>query len=232
MTVSVLIPFASEDPWRVDARDYVAAWYEALGYDVIIGGCPDPWRKAVAVAHAARNSTADVFVVADADCLCASTVGVAPAIAAVETGAAWAVPHLMVHRLDQPATEAVYNGTDPAATTSRTQRPYKGFAGGGLVAVSRDVWEQIPLDPRFVGWGGEDSSWAMALTTLAGPPVRYDADLFHLWHPPPERMSRRWGSPSSRTLELRYKRAARSSRRAMADIVAEARAALEPVAVS
>lgn len=227
MTVSVLIPFASDDPWRVDARHYVGGWYEALGYEVVDGTCPDPWRKAVAVAHAARNSTADVFVVADADCLCS---GVAPAITAVETGAAWAVPHLMVHRLDQAATEVVYTGTDPAATTGRTQSPYKGFAGGGIVVIHRDVWDEIPLDPRFEGWGGEDSSWAMALTTLAGPPERFDADLFHLWHPPPDRMSRRWGSPTSRALELRYKRAARANRRAMADIVAEARASLEPVA--
>lgn len=228
MTVSVLIPFASEDPWRVDARNYLAGWWEGLGFEVFEGTCPDPWRKAVAVAHAARCSTADVFVVADADCLCS---GVAPAVEAVELGAAWAVPHLMVHRLDQAATEAVYAGADPAGAAGRTQRPYKGFAGGGIVVVRRDVWETIPMDPRFEGWGGEDSSWAMALSALTGPPVRNDADLWHLFHPPPERMTRRWGSPASRALELRYKRAARASRRAMADIVAEARHALEPVAV-
>jgi hypothetical protein len=230
MSVSVLIPFASEDPWRVDARAYVGGWYDALGYEVIEGTCPDPWRKAVAVAHAVRCSTADVFVVADADCIC----GVAPAIAAVETGAAWAVPHLMVHRLDQAATEAVYAGADPAGTTGRTQRPYKGFAGGGIVVLRRDVWEEVPLDPRFAGWGGEDSSWAMALTTLAGPPARFEADLFHLWHEPPPRMTRRWGSPASRGLEIRYIRAARAgrtSRPTMAAIVSEARVALEGVTV-
>lgn len=228
MTVSVLLPFASDDRWRLDARSYVGGWYDALGFEVIEGTCPDPWRKGVAVAHAARRSTADVFVVADADCLCG---GVAPAIAAVENGAAWAVPHLMVHRLDQTATEAVYVGAAPAGTIGRTQRPYKGFAGGGIVVLPRDVWEQVPLDPRFVGWGGEDSSWAMALTALVGPPVRFEADLFHLWHEPPTRMTRRWGSPPSRALELRYKRAARANRRAMADVVAEARAAFELVAV-
>lgn len=227
MTVSVLIPFASEDPWRVAARHHVSGWYRALGLDVVDGHCPGPWRKAVAVAHAAQRSAADVFVVADADCLCG---GVAQAIDAAETGAAWAVPHMFVHRLDQAATEDVYAGADPAATSGRTQPPYKGFAGGGIVVVRRDVWEQVPLDPRFAGWGGEDSSWAMALTALVGPPVRYESDLFHLWHPPPERMSRRWGSPASRALEIRYKRAARTSRRAMADLVAEARSALEPVA--
>ena len=158
-----------------------------------------------------------MLVVADADCL----TDIGPAVEAVEAGASWAVPHLMVHRLDQAATEAVYAGADPSATTGRTQRPYKGFAGGGVVAISRVVYGQVPLDPRFEGWGGEDSSWAMALTTLAGPPVRFDADLFHLYHPPPVRMTRRHGSPATRALEIRYKRAARISRRAMADLVAE-----------
>lgn len=218
MTVSVLIPFSSDEPWRIKARDHVAGWYAGHDWEVVEGACEPPWRKAVAVAHAARCSTGDVLVVADADCLC---LGVAPAVDTIVGGAAWAVPHLMVHRLDQAATEAVYAGADPAATTGRTQRPYKGFAGGGIVVIRRDVLEAVPLDPRFEGWGGEDSSWAMALTTLVGPPVRLKADLFHLWHPPPERMTRRWGSPASRALELRYKRAARASRRAMADLVAE-----------
>lgn len=227
MTVSVLIPFASDAPWRVRARDHVAASYRAVGFEVIEGACAGPWRKAVAVADAARRTAADVLVVADADCLCD---GLVEAVDAVEGGAPWAVPHFIVHRLDETATEAVYAGADPAATTGRVQRPYKGFAGGGIVIVRRDVLDAVPLDPRFEGWGGEDSSWAMALTTLVGPPSRLDADLFHLWHEPPERMTRRWGSPATRALELRYKRAARTSRRAMADLVAEARAAFEPVA--
>lgn len=231
MAAAVLVPFSSTEPWRRRARDHIVGWYQTQGYDVVEGACNKPWRKAVAVAEAADRTDADVFVVADADCLCGD--GVAAALAEVEAGAAWAIPHHTVHRLDQAATEAVYAGTAPAATTRRVQHPYKGFAGGGIVVLTRALWEQVPLDPRFEGWGGEDSSWALALTCLAGPPARLGADLYHLWHPPPERMSRRWGSRESRVLEIRYIRAARSGRPApqlMADIVAEARDALEWVA--
>jgi hypothetical protein len=217
MTVAVLVPFTSEEPWRVRARDHVIASYRGQGYDVAEGACPDPWRKAVAVADALGQTDAEMLVVADADCL----TDIGPAVAAVAAGATWAVPHQLVHRLDEAATEAVYAGSDPAATTGRVQRPYVGFAGGGVVVLQRAVYERAPLDPRFAGWGGEDSSWALALTCLAGEPARFDVPLFHLFHPAPARMSRRWGSPSSRALEIRY-RAARGNRRQMVDLLAEA----------
>lgn len=218
MSVAVVVPFTSDEPWRVRARHHVTGWYETHGYEVVEGSCPEPWRKAVAVADAARRTDADILVVADADCLCD---GVDLAVAAVFSGATWAVPHNLVHRLDEAATGAVYDGAAPVATTGRAQRPYVGFAGGGIVAIARAVYDRVPLDPRFEGWGGEDSSWALALTCLAGEPARFAADLFHLWHPPATRMSRRWGTAAGRALEIRY-RLARSNRRQMADLLAEA----------
>lgn len=229
MSAAVLIPFTSDEPWRIRARNHVAGRYEAAGFEVVEGACAGPWRKAVAVADAARRTSADVLVVADADCLCD---GLAGAVEAVEGGAAWAVPHLMVHRLDEAATEAVYAGADPGTTVGRTQRPYKGFAGGGIVVLPRVVYDKVPMDPRFEGWGGEDSSWALALGCLIGKPTRLGHDLHHAWHPPADRMTRRWGSPLSRALEIGYTRAARTGgRAAMAAIIAEARAALEGVTV-
>lgn len=223
MTVAVLMPFASTEPWRVRARDHVTAFYRQLGLEVVQGGCEGLWRKAVAVDQAARHTSADVLVVADADCLCA---GLADAVATVAAGAAWAIPHGLVHRLTEQATLDVYTGTPAAATTGRAQRPYQGFAGGGIVALRRDVWERVPMDPRFCGWGGEDSSWALALTTIVGPAVRFGHDLHHLWHPPAPKQLHRWGNPDSRALEIRYRRAARAGRRAMTDLLAETRVAV------
>lgn len=218
MAVSVIVPFTSDDLWRTRAGRYVISGYRAAGYDVTVGGCDGPWRKAVAVTGAARHATGKVLVVADADCLCG---GVAAAVAAVDAGAAWAMPHELVHRLDQAATEAVYEGADPAATAGRTQRPYRGWPGGGIVVVARAIWDRVPLDRRFDGWGQEDESWALALTTLAGPPARGDAALYHLWHPPQPRLGRRWGSRSSRALYQRY-RAASGDPEAMAALLADA----------
>jgi len=220
MTVSVLIPFSSDEPWRIRARDHVVGWYRSQGYNVVEGGCPGPWRKAVAVAAAAGRSTGEILVVADADCVCG---GVVEAVATVGAGAAWAIPHALVHRLDEAATEAVYGGADPAATVGRTERPYHGFAGGGIVILPRSTYEAIPIDFRFEGWGQEDEAWAMALTSLAGPPARGSADLHHLFHPRPARLSRHIGSAASKQLLGRYLRAAAAGPPAIRALLAETR---------
>jgi hypothetical protein len=227
MTVSVLIPFTSDEPWRVRARDHVVAWYRSQGYDLVEGTCPGPWRKAVAVADATRRSTGEILVVADADCLC---VGVGQAVAAVEGGAAaveggapWGIPHRLVHRLDEAATAAVYDGATAESTGGRAQRPYQGFAGGGIVVLPRSTYLDVPLDPRFEGFGQEDESWALALTTLCGTAWRGTAPLWHLHHPPAPRLSRGVGSPASRQLLGRYVRAARAGRPAMRALLDETR---------
>lgn len=230
MTATVIIPFASDDPWRRRARDHVIEWWNGGGFDVIEGHCDEPWRKAVAVTAALRRATADVLIIADADVMVGDPFAVDDAVAAVAGGAAWAMPHGKVHRLDRAATEDVYDlGTWPGHTAGRAQRPYRGWPGGGIVVVTRETWERIPMDPRFAGWGGEDESWAAALDTLAGPCSRFDAALFHLWHPPQARLSRRWGSREARALTGRY-RAARANPPVMEALVADARTLLQAVA--
>lgn len=230
MSVAVIIPFTSDEPWRVRARDHVARWWSCGGFNTVEGRCDGPWRKAVAVADAAARGDAEILVVADADVVLGDPFAVDDAIAAVRGGAAWAMPHGKVHRLDRAATEDVYDiGTSPGHTAGRTQRPYRGWPGGGIVVVARPTWERIPMDPRFVGWSGEDESWAAALDTLAGPCSRFDAALFHLWHPPQSRLSRRWGSREARVLTGRY-RAARNDPGRMETLVGDARTLLAAVA--
>ncbi|RCV53458.1 glycosyltransferase family protein [Marinitenerispora sediminis] len=181
--------------------------WRALGHHVLVGETQGPWCKARAVAAALPFATGDLLVIADADCW---SPGIDAALEAVRDGAPWAMPHGRVHRLTPDATAQVLAGVAPHPRMPVTQRPYQGWPGGGIVVVRRDVYEQAPLDPRFTGWGGEDESWAHALTTLAGPPWRGRAPLWHLWHPPQDRMSRRWGSPEARELAGRYRKAARS----------------------
>jgi hypothetical protein len=83
-----------------------------------------------------ERSSADVIVLADADVW---TDGIPAAVKAVEDGAAWAVPHQLVRRLDENGGEA--------------ERPYVGIEGGGVVVAPREVILSCPLDVRFVGWG-------------------------------------------------------------------------------
>lgn len=219
MEVSVLVPFAGLDPYRLEALGYITTHYE---WEVVVGACEGPWRKAVAVQDAANRANGDLFVVADADCF---SPGTPEAVQAVIDGAAWAMPHKKVHRLSRKATIDVLGGAMPHRHAPTDQPPYTGTFGGGIVVLTRDTWNRAPLDPRFVGWGQEDDSWAIALNGLAGPCVRLQHPLWHLWHPPQERMSRRIGSAESKALFAAY-HAARNDPVTLARIVKEGRHAM------
>lgn len=204
MTVSVLVPFGGTCEWRQRALDWTRARYEELGWEVVVGrGDADEWRKADAVAEALQRARGDVLVVADADCW---SCDIAAAVELVEQGTPWVVPFMRVYRLNQRATESVYEGEELSHRLSRARPPYRGVMGGGIVVIDRDLYAQLPLDRRFVGWGGEDDSWGWALRTLIGEPTRLNAHLWHLWHPSlaPTRAGD-YGNPDNNALAGRYK---------------------------
>lgn len=168
----------------------------------------------------------DVVVVADADVWCD---GLADAVAEVEQGTPWAVPHHIVHRLSEDATASVFAGAS-WREQPLCQRPYPGLLGGGFVVVPGEVIPSIPPDPRFTGWGlpgQEDECWAMALTALLGEPHRGQADLIHFWHPPQQRWTRRRGSRESWELRKRYREAS-ADPIAMNDLIEEIRVPSPP----
>lgn len=206
MTASVIIPWSTTVSChhRGAALAWTVSRWASTGCEVVVGEHAGPWCKAAAVADGLERAGGDVLVIADADCW---SDGIDQALAAVDAGRPWAIPHGRVYRLTHAATQHVLDGHTPRPGLDLTQAPYQGWPGGGIVVVGRDVYEQVPLDRRFVGWSGEDESWAHALTFLAGPAWRGRAPLWHLWHPPQERMSRRWGSEAAKALAGRYKRA-------------------------
>lgn len=216
----VIIPWAPGCSHRERALGYVLRRWAGAGLPVEIGRlAAGPWCKAAAVNAALHRARGEILVIADADVWCD---GALDAIQSVRDGAPWAVPHRMLYRLSASATDDVLGGRDLAADLPTSEPPYVGFAGGGMVVLPRRTYERVPLDPRFVGWGQEDESWALALTTLAGSPWRGDAPMFHLWHPPQPRASRRFGSKASAALYRNYLRAWRDPG-AMSDLLAAPR---------
>lgn len=105
------------------------------------------------------------------------------------------------------------------------QRAYEGMLGGGVLVTSRDVASEVPLDPRFQGWGQEDESWSLALRTLVGLPQRGGAALVHLAHEEAPRLSRSRGSWDGWELRRRYL-SCLGDPEAMRQLIEEARAAL------
>jgi hypothetical protein len=198
--VDVIVPFAGDCPHRRRALAWTTGRYEAAGLHTIVGyGDEHQWRKATAVADALDRSEAEIVVIADADVWCDGGLGAA--VTAVEQGARWAMPHWNVCRLTEPGTTAFMAGE---RERPEIEEQHTGAAAGGLVVMRRDTYEKVPLDPRFVGWGGEDQSWAYALRTLVGEVTRLRAPLWHLWHPPAPRRSRRRGSEANQALHARY----------------------------
>lgn len=217
--VTVIVPWGGNCPHRRRARDWVRSWYASHFPNwacVIARASADPWCKARAAMPAVEQSRSDTVVLADADVFCPTT---ALALDAVREGAAWAVPHDRVARLDQPSTERLLSGCadDPVYV----ERPYPPMLAGGLLVAQREVLLDVPLDARFTGWGQEDESWGYALTCLHGPPWQGTGELVHLWHPPQERQSRAIGSDEGWQLRRRYRRA-RNDPDAMRQLLQEA----------
>lgn len=201
MDVTVLVPLSGDCPHRQAAWDWVRPRYP---WPVRIGSCQGEWSKSRAIMGAA-GGCGEIIVIADADCW---TDGIFEAVEAVQGGAPWAMGHRKVHRLTETATGQVLDGTDPSTSMPTVEAPYTGVKGGGIVAVRKEVLLDVPWDSRFVGWGGADTSWRAAMTTLHGNPARTDDPLFHLFHPPLPRVGR--ATPhreESRRLRERYEHA-------------------------
>ncbi len=192
--VAVIVPRdVTNDRQRVRDWEYTKAWYRANFPDwkVLEGFCQGPhWSKGVAVDSALQDCTAEILVVADADCL-VPPEALRESVAAVqERRAPWAIPHRLVHRLNPEATER-YLGLDPLTALAIPTRAdlhrsaYVGYPGGGIFVVRHREYLAAGGIPRvFHDWGSEDQAIAVILDGLLGPVLRLDADLVHLWHTP------------------------------------------------
>lgn len=203
MSVTLLVPFSPDGAERSRNWAWLRARYEDLypDWQIVVADDPDGsdgWSKGRAVREALNAAAGDVCIVADADVM----VGVdalTEALRALERGAAWVVPHGFVYRLSEHATCVVLEdrlrGPVPLPRHRLAQDLRKGPAGGGMVVGRTNDIENVGgIDPRFIGWGGEDISFARALDTLIGPHMRLGHTMWHLHHP---QMYRRQGNRAS-----------------------------------
>jgi hypothetical protein len=223
VTVEVIISWRPGDPQRERNLRWVLEKWERVGWSVTLTGQGNtgPWCRAADVTPAVEASSADIIVVADADCW---TDGIHDAVDAVQRRAPWAVPHLMLCRLGPTATDLVLAGGRPEDQDEFSERPYKGHPAGTLFVIPRATYLDLPLDPRFVGWGQEDDAANLCWSLLLGKPWRGTAPLWHLFHEPQPRRSRGIGNDANLQLYRRYK-AARHHPDRMQALVNEAKEA-------
>lgn len=210
---TIVIPFRGANcPHRILALQHVLGWLQAQhGWPVFVQVDDDEaaWCKGAVVQRALDQcGDAPGLIIHDADVLVAPG-DLSRAVSAVCSGYAWAQPHSHVTRLTRRGTRLAMSGglapvgTAPGGTYGRR---HAAAAAGGIVVTTRASWELTGgIDRRFVGWGGEDISWARALDTLAGEGFRGDGEMWHLWHPEqPMPHGRRRGSPEVEELAGRY----------------------------
>lgn len=228
--VSVVVPFRPGYDLQRDRvwdhirglwRDRYPSWpvYEASDQ-------PGPWRKGLAVQRALAQAPDGLVIIADADVWAPSIL---QSVAAVEQGAKWSMPYRKLIRLNKLATDLILNGE---STINRiglvkgawAEKPYYQETAGGMVVLRRQLALDVPIDPNFAGWGGEDMAWAIALQAIVGPRHRIEAStLYHLWHEPQKRQNRVLGSPENTEL-LRLYGKARNSPDLMGRLIARAKA--------
>lgn len=207
MSIDVVIPFGGDCFYRSANLSWVRSRWETAGFDVVVGTMDGPWSKAVAVADALERSTADTIVVTDCDVW--TDEGPEAAVRVDEGELNWVVPYDFVRRMRPEPTSKVLSGGKPGGPLMRSQ--YRATDGGGILVLRRDVYDRVPLDPRFVGCAQEDDSWGMALRRLGGPRGRGHSPLWHLWHPVPERPMKDPDCRAARELRGRYIKASRNA---------------------
>lgn len=208
MTVAVVVPLAlrgcehRERAWewvRTKCEEEHPAW------PVVTGTVDGAWSKGAAVADALRRTDADTLIISDADVWSDDL-----AVCVESRTRRWATPHSTVYRFNERATETILEGVAPFDVAQRrgvfARPPYEGKVGGGIVVIDRALYDECPLDPRFSGWGGEDEAWGYALATIAGQRDKGRGAVWHLWHPPADRVGRN-GSDANETLLVRYQHA-------------------------
>lgn len=225
--IRVILPYGGDCPHRARALSWV--WEhlpELLPFASIhVGECRGPWSKARAVAAAIDPDWPDddILVIHDADVWAPKLPATIDIIHSKMRR--WATPHTMVHRLGEELTGRVMAGEIPFGGLGRSgldQPPYRGVVGGGCVVLSRAAYRQVPLDPRFLGWGQEDEAWGFAMARVLGQPYQANDRLYHFWHPHPERINRAVGSRDGEKLRNRY-RAARLAKDQMEALLDEFR---------
>lgn len=233
--IEVIIPWRGGCRHREGALLRVLRWWKENHPDwvVRVGGHPEtlgPWCKGLAVRDAGEVDDNTIIIVSDADVICEEVHHAVDAVGSLEENWSWAMPHLTVARLGEQATAnyihgGLYSLSDMGVQgrNSNVLKTYKGYPGGGIVVLRGRVLNQVPMDPRFHGYGQEDHSWSLALHQLAGAPWRGRGTLWHLWHPPQSRMRPGVGSSDGLRLWHRYRSA--TTPEAMSALVSEARMA-------
>ena len=230
--LSIVVPFRDADGTRTRAKEWILARWAHYYPEAEIVEAPDdgidPFNKCMAVNNAVAKSSGDIIAILDADSW-VDEVHVRRALKMVESGvAAWAIPCRTSWRLRQEVSERIMAlpPEAPWPLMKRMDAEQVGPVCGFLHIVTRKGLAQLGgMDERIRGWGGEDTTFTMAMDRVVGRHRKLNGYVYSLWHARPRdgNRSRIWvGQDKSteaekRELTGRYVRA--RTREAMLEVI-------------
>jgi hypothetical protein len=189
-SLSLIIPFRDDDGSRTAVKQWIVArWRHFLPDAEIIVQSDDggiPFSKTLAVNRAFERSSGSVIGMLDSD-VWIDVEHTREAVDLIARGEArWVKPASKVFRLTEEATARLIAQppTTPFPTHSRDDYESVRKIWGLFHLFPREAFEAIGgYDPRFRGWGGEDTAAIAAMDTLWGPHTMLPHPLYHLYHP-------------------------------------------------
>lgn len=207
MTPVVLIPWRKQ-PERSASLDVVLARLTATFPGIepaLVDAPPGPFSRGAAITNAINEhcTQSSLAVVCDADSLIEPEALRDAVIVAAFLGRL-VLPYTRYRGLGEEATAQVL--ADPSMAEMVPAEDEGCWSTGGAMAIpARAFWRAGGFDPRFVGWGFEDTAFRVACDTLLGPTLRITGSLTHLWHPLAPREPAEYDGNS--LLSQRYERA-------------------------
>lgn len=224
--VAVLIPYRpSGDDHRARLCRHVTSWWadEFPAWPIVRAAGPTagPFQRAAALNEAAAiaddavaldleqppgSSRWDVAVLTDADTI-VPPGQIEQAVHRATKSGRMTLGYDLYVAINRRGTRSVLEGAAGVLTPTGWRRhrlaTYHGTTVSSLVVVRRDLWDKAQgFDEQFVGWGWEDSSFALVAESVAGPIDRVPGPCWHLWHPTSPERSRR--SPTYEANRARY----------------------------
>lgn len=189
--ISLIVPFASDDPRRQRIFAWVIArWkhYMPDEWEVSLGmSDPEDFSRSAARNRAVERSHGEILVITDADTFCDIETVYDAIHEVLAQRAPWVIAHTEYFSLSEPFTDDLLE----QVPWTHVSRPYgynwsmKSKSQAGVLVVPRAAFDEIGgYDERFLGWGYEDNAFATQLDRKWGQHERVDGDMLHLWHEP------------------------------------------------
>lgn len=185
LRVVVLVPYRADTGARAKAWRYVRPILEELGYPIFVGDDgTQPFSVSRSWNHAAELAGDwDRAILHAPDVILDDPARLHHAVEEAADRMVYAYNHYKL--LNAAGTQILYQGGKPPERhVVHQRRPAQMIDIGGPRAIPRALWERVGgFDPRFIGWGGEDTAFAHCCRILAGPSGRLPGVLWSLYHP-------------------------------------------------